>query len=124
MVFRVLANPLLRQHGFDDLLHDAFAQVAHFDVRVVLRGEDDSVDGDGLVVLVNEGHLALGVRAQEGQRAAPANFGLAPDQAMGKRDRRRHQDVGLVRCVAEHEALVARALAFGIAAVHALGDIG
>jgi hypothetical protein len=46
------------------------------------------------------------------------------DQAVRVGDRRRHQHVGLVGGVAEHQALVARALLASVLAVDAHGDVG
>ena len=48
----------------------------------------------------------------------------ALDQAVGKLDGRRHQHLGLVGGVAEHQALVAGTLVFRFGPVHALIDVG
>jgi hypothetical protein len=92
----------------------------------VLGGEHHGVDADGDAVLVTQRDLALGVRAQPGQCGIPllAHLGLLLDQTVRIVDRRRHQFGGLVAGVAEHQALVAGALFFGILAVHAHVDIG
>ena len=79
---------------------------------------------DDLAVRIAAGHLRLGVGTQPGQQVVLAHFGLAFDEAVRVADRRRHQRLGLVRRVAEHQSLVAGALVLGIAAVHAHRDVG
>ena len=93
------------------------------DLGAVLGGEHHCVDGNGLVALVAEGDLALGIRAQPRHGAVLAHLGLACDQAVGVADGGRHQHVGLVGGVAEHQALVAGALLVVFALVHAHGDV-
>jgi len=72
---------------------------------------------------VNKRDLAFCVRAQVGQCAVLANLGLTLDEPMGKRDRCRHENVCLIRCVAEHQALVAGTLFFSGFAINAHGDV-
>ncbi len=79
---------------------------------------------DRLVVLVAQGNLALGVRAQPWQLAALAHLGLSFHQAMRVRDRRRHQDIGFIGGIAEHQPLIARTLLAFVLAVDPLGDVG
>src|SRR5690606_21573414 len=93
----------------------------HF--RVVLGGQHHGVNADHLAVLVAAGDLGLGVRTQPRQQAGLARFGLALDEAVRQDDGRRHQYVGLVAGIAEHQALVAGTLVFRLGAVHALGDV-
>ncbi len=119
----VLVQQLGRQHLLDDQLHHAVAQVVIGDVRVVLGGQHHRIDADHLAAFVAAGHLGLGVRAQPWQQAGLARLGLALDQAVGEADRRRHQHVGLVAGVAEHQALVAGALVFRLGPVDALVDV-
>ena len=90
---------------------------------MVLRREHDGLDRLRPVVLVLESDLALRVGPQPRQRAVLADLGLAPDEAVCERDRRRHQDVGLAGRIAEHEPLVARSLAFRMLAIHALRNV-
>jgi len=74
------------------------------------------------VAFVEHGHLALGVRAQPGQRPGFPEFGLAPDQPVREPDRIGHQVRGFVAGEAEHQALVAGAeRAVGVH--HALVDL-
>ncbi len=123
VVLGVLVQQLRGQAVLDDQLHHRFAQVALLDLGVVLGGQHDGVDAGDLAVLVAAGDLALGVRAQPWQQAVLACFGLAFDQGVGEADRRRHQHVGLVAGVAEHQALVTGTLVFRLGAVDALGDV-
>ncbi len=119
----VFVQQLGWQRIFDDQLHHRLFQVGLGHVFVVLGGQDHGVDAGNLAVFVAAGHLALGVRAQPGQQAAFAGFSLALDQPVREGDRGRHQHVGFVAGVAEHQALVAGALVFRLLTVNALGDI-
>ena len=97
-------------------LHDVFADVGgeqgvEVDVSGVLRADDDGVEPDGLAVLVADGHLGLAVGTQVTDQALLADRGEAAGEAVGQRDRQRHQLGGLVAGEAEHQALVAGALA-------------
>ena len=103
------------QLGLDDELLDVGGeQLLDRDVLGVLRGDDDGVDGDRPVVLVDDGDLGLAVGAQVGHRAVLADRRQPAGQAVGQRDRQRHELGGLVGGVAEHQALVAGALALDL----------
>jgi hypothetical protein len=119
----VLADPFRRQYRLYDFVHDAFPDFAVTCFRSVLGGQHDRVDRDRLVVLVDEGHLALGVRAQPGQGAVLANLRLAAHEQVSVGNRGRHEHVGLVGGVTEHHALVAGALFLRCAPIDTLGDI-
>ncbi len=123
MELGVFVQQFSRQGVLDDQLHHRFFQVGLGDVGVVLGRQNHSIDTHNLAVLVAAGDLALGVRTQPRQQAALAGFGLALNQAVGEGDRRRHQHVGFVAGVAEHQSLVACALVFRLLAVNALGDV-
>jgi len=117
-------EPRLRQHRRQDVLVHALEDVLLLHARVVLGGQHHGVEADDLVVLVAQGDLALGVRAQPLELARLADLGLLLDQAVRVIDRGRHVLRRLVAGVAEHQALVARALLFRLLAVHALVDVG
>ena len=95
----------------DELLDVGGEQLLDRDVLGVLGGDDDGVDGDRLVVLVDDGDLGLAVGPQVGHRPVLADRGQPAGQPVGQRDRQRHELGGLVGGVAEHQALVAGALA-------------
>ena len=118
-----LVQQLLGQHRLDDVLAHRLDQILLLDARVVLGGQHHGVDGDGLAVLVAQGDLALGVRTQPAELALLAHLGLLLDQAVRVVDGRRHEVAGLVGGVAEHQALVTRALLFRLLAVDALVDV-
>ena len=102
---------LLRGHVLDQML-----------VR-----DHDLAHADRLAVFVLHGDLALGVRAQHLLRAGMAGFRDQPQDLVGVEDRRRHQIRRLVGGVAEHDALVARALFLvgaGLQRIDALRDVG
>ena len=123
MVLGALVDPFGRQHGFQDFLHDRFAQLLGADVIGMLRGQHHRFQTDRLVVLVAQGDLAFRIRAQPGQLAVLAHLSLALDQAVRQGDRRRHQHVGFVGGVAEHQSLIPGALLAFVLAIHALGNV-
>ena len=87
----------------------------------------DLAHADRLAVLVLHGDLALGVRAQHLLLAGVTGFRDQPQDLVGVEDRRRHQVRRLVGGIAEHDALVARALFLvgaGLQRIDALRDIG
>jgi hypothetical protein len=100
----------------------------------VLGGDQHPLDLDRDVVAVADRDLGLGVGAEVGKRAVLAHRREPLGEAVGERDRERHQLVGLGRGVAEHHALVARAGLVGVVVgallagllggVDALGDVG
>src|SRR5574343_330026 len=124
-VLDVALDQFLGQHRLDDLFDGRLAQVLQADVRRMLGGQHDGVDAVGLAVDVLDGDLRLGVGAGPGQAAVLAQHGLAFDQAVRQVDRQRHQRRGFVAGVAEHQALVAGALAeiVVVGLVDALGDV-
>ena len=96
-------------------------------VRAFLGGlvrDDDRLDGDGASVLVDDGELALGVGAQEGELVRLAQAREEDQQLVRVHDRRGHERGCLVRGVAEHHPLVAGALLLGLLSVDALRDVG
>ena len=127
---------VLLEHRVDDVLLDVDGELRlEIDALFVLARDDDRLDAYGLVVIVVlDGDLGLAVRTQVGQRAVLAHGGQLLGQAVGDRDRQRHELGGLVARVTEHESLVAGALGvervdrradaglFG--PVDALGDVG
>src|SRR5690606_12399949 len=119
----VLVQQFGRQGVLDDQLHHRFFQIRLADLRVVLGGQHHGVDADHLAAIITAGDLGFGVRAQPRQQTGLAGFGLALDQAVAEDDRCRHQHVGFVAGVAEHQALVAGALVFRIGAVDPLVDV-
>jgi hypothetical protein len=95
------------------------------DARRVLGGQHHGLDGVGLAVQVAQRDLRLGVGPQPRQAAVAAHLGLALDQPVRQEDGHRHQAGRLVAGIAEHQALVARALVEveALAFVHALCDV-
>lgn len=101
----------LREHVLDDELADVGCeQRVQVDVRGMLRGDDHRVQPDRLVTVVLDGDLGLAVGAQVGDGPVLAHLGQSPGEAVRDVDRERHQLRRLVAGVAEHQALVARAL--------------
>ena len=111
-VFGVGSEHFGRQHGFDDVLNHGFTQFFMADRRIVLGGEHYGVDAfyfAGFAV-VHSSDLRFGIGAQPRQLATFAQFALALHQAVAIVDGKGHQGGGFVAGVAEHQALVARAL--------------
>ncbi len=120
-----LVQPLGRQHRLEDFLAHRFDQVLLLHARVVLGRQHHRIDRRRHAVFIAQGDLRLGVRTQPGQRRVLllADLGLLLDQAVREVDRRRHEAVGFVGGIAEHQALVARTLLLGVLAIHALVDV-
>ncbi len=91
----------------------------------MLRRDDDLGGGLGLAVLVADGDLALRVGAQLGGVARLGMAGLRHqlEDLVAVVERGRHQLRGLAAGVAEHDALVARALVLVARGVHPLRDM-
>ena len=121
-----LASRLPGEHRLDDLFDHGLLDVFVLDVRMMLRRQHDGVDLRRLAVDVFHRDLRLRVRAQPLELAVLAQLGLLLDQAVREVDRQRHEAVGLGARVAEHHALVARALfeVQALAFVDALRDVG
>ena len=100
----------MRQHGADDFLDHAFFDFLARDVRIMLRGNDHGFDFRRTPVNVAHRDLRFRIGPQPRQTAVSAHFRLALHQPVGVIDRERHQHVGLVASVAEHQALIAGAL--------------
>ena len=99
----------------------------------MLGGDDHGVDADRIVVFVIfHGDLALAVGAHVGDQAALADLSHLKAELLGQGQGQGHQLCRLVTGVAEHHALVARAvvqLGFLVVLVfqgfvHAQGDVG
>ncbi len=127
-VFCFVGQQFGRQNGLDNLLNHGFTQFFMADGRIVLGGQDDGINAFHLAgfAVVNHGQLGFCVRVQPRQAAVFAQFALTLHQAVAVIDGKRHQGRGFVAGVAEHQALVARALVQvdAFAFVHALGDVG
>ena len=102
----------LAEHRLDDVLGQIVAERGlQVDAVRVLGRDDDGVEPDRAVAVVLDGDLGLAVRAQVVQGAGLADLGQAPGQPVRQRDRQGHEFRGIRAGVAEHQALVAGALA-------------
>ena len=108
--------------GEHDVLDDLLAQALVRDLRRVLGRHHDGLHPHRLAVDVPDAHLRLAVRPEVRERSVPADLGEAAHQAVGQRDRGRHELRRLVARVPEHEPLVARPELVG-ALVNPLGDV-
>jgi hypothetical protein len=112
----------LADRFFDLLVGDLLAA----DLLGVLARHHDRLDADRHVVDVADRHLGLAVGAEEVDALGLllADLREPVRQLVRDRDRQRHQLLGLVARVAEHQALIAGALLGDVAAIDALGDVG
>ena len=120
---RILGDPARRQR----LAHVRLDQLAHLVRRhgfdEVLVRDHDLGDAGRLAVLVAHRHLALGVGPEDGLLAGVPRLRDEAQDQVAVVERRRHQLGGVLAGVAEHDALVARALILVAAAVDALRDV-
>src|SRR5579863_5667804 len=93
------------------------------DVVGMLSREHHGLETYRLVVLIAQRDLALGIGSEPRKLAVLADLRLALHQPVRERDGCRHEHVGLVGRVAEHEALIASALLALVLAVDALSDV-
>ena len=91
---------------------------------LVLRRHDDRGRAHRLAVDVLQRDLALRVRLEQRLLAGVSCVGHRLQDIVRILEWRRHQLRGLVRCIAEHDALVARALVLVAGRVDALRDVG
>jgi hypothetical protein len=110
----VLVSHFGRQHRLDDQLAHRFDQVLWLMSGLCWVDSTTASTPRILPFVVAQGDLALGVRTQPRQqcRSCAPRPGARPAGGVG--DRRRHQHVGFVAGVAEHQALVAGALLFRV----------
>jgi len=106
-------------HRIDDVFLNVHPELFGAHGVIVLGRDDHRVDARRLAVDVLHAHLALAVRTQIAELAEAANLAKLPHQLVRHHDGQRHQFLGLIAGVTEHQALVARA-----AGIHAHGDIG
>jgi hypothetical protein len=104
--------PPRAQDGLDDFVGHLLLEVGLLLVPdgVVLGGEHDGVDPDGLVASVFHRDLALGVGAEAGDVVLAPGVGLLADQLVAEHDGQGHELLGLAAREAEHHALIAGAL--------------
>src|SRR3972149_1881918 len=107
----------------DDPFYYAFPEFCMCDIGGVLTRYDDSINRRRPAVYVSDGDLALAVRPYVREYAFLPYLGEPLGYLMGKRNGHGHELFGMVAGVAEHEALVARALLLLLRAVDAHGDI-
>src|SRR5918994_3572863 len=70
-------------HGFDDTIDDGFFELAVFDIRTVLRGDDDALNFDRPAVTILHRYLGLAVGSQEVSFTTFPNLGQILNQAVG-----------------------------------------
>ena len=81
-ILRIRRQKLCRDDDLDDLLDHVLADRFQIDFRIMLRRNDDGIDGDGLPILVTHGHLRLAVGAQIAEFTALSDLCEAARQTM------------------------------------------
>src|SRR5262249_18026215 len=109
---RLLADPALRQRLTDIRLHDGLDVVGRQLFIDVLGRYPDLGGFDGLARLVTDRHLALGVRPERVSFTGAPRLRHDLENVMRVVNRGRHKFRRLTARIAEHDALVARALIF------------
>lgn len=100
------------------------------DLQRMLCRDDNGVHPHRRTVPVFHRHLRFSVRSKIGQQSAPAHFRKAPGQIVGKVDGQGHEILGFIGGIAEHHALIARAVAKGTpdlcfeGSIHTQGNVG
>ena len=118
--------------GGDARKEDTADVVAYLFLRgfwVMLCGDDDGVNAHGFALLVVlDSNLALGIGTEIGHLLALfTDARKGEDEGVRKVEGEGHVVLGLVGCISEHHALVARSLLAGVLRalpVHAAGDVG
>ena len=129
-----LVVEVLRQHRLDHVLPQIVGQ-QRLGAFAVLGGDQQLLDRHRLAVAVAHRHLRLAVRPQVRDHVGMPDLREALRELVRERDRQGHQLRRLLRRVAEHHALVARAgdielVIVGrvgaalVGGVDALGDVG
>lgn len=113
----------------DDLLQDLLAELLGGDVLGVLGRDDNGVnaerDNGTAVVLILNGNLGLGVRAQPGEGAVVAGLLHGGVELVGEEEGQGQELGGLVGGISEHDTLVTGTEVLeGVVVVEALSDIG
>ena len=101
---------MLRNDRANDLVQDALFQLFPADLLVMLGGKNDRIHGHGLAVFIFHRHLTLSIGAQPWECSILAHLGQAAGQLVRQRDGQWHQLRGLIAGIAEHHALIARAV--------------
>jgi hypothetical protein len=119
VVLRLRVEEPRRDRRPDHLLDDLLAELLDLHPGVMLGGDDHRRDARRPLPLILHRDLRLPVGADVGEDLLPPHLRQPQDEAVGERDRQRHQLLGLVAGVAEHEALIP-----GAPGVDAQGDVG
>ena len=93
------------------------------DALLVLMRNNDLQDLGWLAVLIEQGHLALGIGLELGQLTGVTKLGQTMQDVVAVLESRRHKLRRLVGRIAEHDALIARALILGRRRINALSNM-
>lgn len=123
----LLVEVLSRDDRLDDVLQQLSLDLLLGDVLVVLGGDDDGVDADrhraAVLKTVLAGDLGLTVRANPRADTVLADLSQAGTKGGGQVVGQRHQGLGLVSGVTEHNTLVTGSDVLQLVGIDGLGDI-
>ena len=107
---RLVVDEVLWHDSVDDLLAQILPNLLIRDVRGVLSRDNDGVNTErgelAVVVLVLDRHLGLSVWANPVKGAVLSDLGELVANPSGQQVGQGHALLGLIRCIAEHDALV------------------
>src|SRR5712692_10961579 len=109
-VFRAFIQPGSGQHRFNDFFNHRFFKARVFNIRRVLGRQYYRVAATAFALFITNSDLRFRVRTQPRQASAAAHLRLALHQLMRIHDRHRHQYLGFIGSITEHQPLIARAL--------------
>jgi len=115
-----------RQHFFVSFELCFGRVISRLNKVIVLRRNNNSINTDrSSVVVIFNRHLALGVRTEVGHHLFfAADISQHLQNAVCQIKRKRHIVFCLVRCIAEHHALIARTLFHRVLTLYATVDVG
>ena len=117
-----------RNDLLDDLVKNLLAELLGRNLLGVLSRNDDGVnterDGGATVLLVLDGDLGLGVRAEPWESTCPPCDGESGVELVSQDDGQWHVLLGLIGSVAEHDTLVTGTEVLEGTVVETLSDIG
>ena len=128
MVNGTVIKVLGRDGSLDDLLEDLLAELLSCDILAVLGRDDDGVDAERdngtVVVLVLNGDLSLGIRAEPWEGTVAAGSGHGSVELVGEEEGKGEKLGGLIGGIAEHDTLVTSAEVLeALVEMETLGDI-
>ena len=109
VIFRLRIQILRRNHRADDVFNQILFNRLVRNLFPMLRRNDNRLDAHRFPVIIFHRHLRLAVRPQIRKRPILSDLGQTTRKTMRHRERQRQKFRRLIRRVAEHHPLIARA---------------